>query len=172
MKIVLIGYMASGKSSVGKKLSKILKLPFYDLDDYIAEKENLSIPNIFKIKGEVYFRKIETTFLGDLLHSTDDFILAVGGGTPCYGSNMKLINKYSKSIYLKSSFKNTYNKLSKPKVKNKRPLIATIANENLEEFIAKHLFERSPFYEQAQHSISIDGKTVREIANEINLSIL
>ncbi|MCB0811406.1 MAG: shikimate kinase, partial [Flavobacteriales bacterium] len=63
MKVVLMGYMGSGKTSVGKKLSKVLKIPFLDLDDYISKKEELTIPEVFKQKGEIYFRKKETQYL-------------------------------------------------------------------------------------------------------------
>lgn len=168
MVLVLIGYMASGKSSIGKKLAKKINYKFVDLDDYIAKKEVISIPEIFKKKGEIYFRKKETEALNELLHQNKDFILAVGGGTPCYGKNMKIINTNAKSIYLKGTINTIYKKLSKPKNKQKRPLISTVADEDLKEFIAKHLFERAPYYEQADFTIIIDNKTKTEIVEEIN----
>jgi len=169
MKIILLGYMASGKTSIGKKLAKQLNLSFIDLDDYISQQENLSVTAIFKEKGEIYFRKKETYFLEELLKSTKSFVLALGGGTPCYGDNLKIINLHSNSFYLKRSLESTYDKLSKLKNKHKRPLITSISNADLKEFIAKHLFERAPFYEQAAHVISVDGKTKKEIAKEIAL---
>jgi len=159
--------MASGKSSIGKKLTKKLNLSFLDLDDHIAEKEMISVPEIFKKKGEVYFRKKETEYLNDLLHQNKDFILAVGGGTPCYGNNMELINKNAKSIYLKASINTIYSKLSKTRNKQKRPLISTIANSDLKEFIAKHLFERTSYYEQADLTVVIDNKNKNEVVEEI-----
>ncbi len=171
MVIVMIGYMASGKSSIGKKLAKKINYKFVDLDDYIAKREVISIPEIFKKKGEIYFRKKETEALNELLHQNKDFILAVGGGTPCYGNNMELININAKSIYLKGSINTIYTKLSKPKNKHKRPLISNIADKGLKEFIAKHLFERTPFYEQADFTIVIDNKTKTEIVEEINLNM-
>ncbi|MDY7396608.1 shikimate kinase [Aureibaculum sp. 2210JD6-5] len=171
MKLVLLGYMASGKTTIGKILAKKLQIPFIDLDNYISEKENLSIPEIFKIKGEVYFRKKETQFLIELLKKDAEFILALGGGTPCYGNNMGIINKYANSFYLKSSLQNTYNLLSKEENKKVRPLISEIPNENLKEFIAKHLFERNQFYEQATDTILIDKKSMEDIADEIVLRV-
>ncbi len=168
MKIVLLGYMASGKSSIGMKLAKMLNVPFVDLDDLISEKEKLSIPDIFKTKGEIYFRKKEIEYLNDFLLQKDNFILAVGGGTPCYGNNMSIIINHSKSIYLKSSIQSIFNKLSNKKNKHKRPLISEIPNKDLKEFIAKHLFERSPFYEQADYTVSTDNKSIKEIALEIS----
>jgi len=168
MKIVLLGYMASGKSSIGKKLAKVLNVPFVDLDDLISENEKLSIQDIFKIKGEIYFRKKEMEYLKDILLQKDNFILAVGGGTPCYGSNMSVINNNSRSYYLKSSLESIYTKLSDKKNKHKRPLISEINDQDLKEFIAKHLFERSPFYEQAQYTVETDNKSKKEIAQEIS----
>jgi len=111
MKIVLLGYMASGKSSIGMKLANMLNVSFVDLDDLISEKEKLSIPAIFKTKGEIYFRKKEIDYLNEFLLQKDNFILAVGGGTPCYGNNMSIINNHSKSIYLKSSIQSIINGL-------------------------------------------------------------
>lgn len=171
MRLVLVGYMASGKSTIGKKLSKKLNIPFYDLDEYIVNNEKLKIKDIFKKKGEVYFRKKEAEYLDYFLKNNDNFILAVGGGTPCYGNNMSVINNNSKSIYLKTSIQSIYDKLSKEKNKHKRPLISTIANKDLREFIAKHLFERVPFYEQATFTVNTTAKTKKEIVNEISLNM-
>ncbi len=168
MIIVLIGYMTSGKSSIGKKLARKRHIPFVDLDDYIAQKEQLAIPDIFKTNGEIYFRKKETIYLNELLQRKDDFILALGGGTPCYGNNMNTIKLKAFSVYLKSSITTIYNKLSKQKNKKKRPLVATVKTTDLKEFIAKHLFERSPFYEQATITVTVDTKTKNEITEEIN----
>ncbi|HBK71652.1 MAG TPA: shikimate kinase [Flavobacteriaceae bacterium] len=172
MKVILLGYMASGKTSIGKKLAKRLNLTFIDLDDYISLQEKLSVTVIFKKKGEIYFRKKETHYLKELLESNQNFILALGGGTPCYGDNLKIINSYTTSFYLKRSLNDTYSKLSKFKNKNKRPLIASIANDDLKEFIAKHLFERAPFYEQATHTIIIEAKTKKEIVKEIGAIVI
>jgi len=167
MKIVLIGYMASGKTSIGKKLAKRMRLPFIDLDLYISENESMSVSDIFKIKGEIYFRKKETEYLEELMAKNIDFILAVGGGTPCYANNMAIINRDAQSIYLKYSLQTAYSKLSQEKNKKKRPLIANISNSDLKEFIAKHLFERAPFYEKATNTLVTDAKKKKEIVTEI-----
>jgi shikimate kinase len=98
MKIVLLGYMASGKSAVGKVLAEALHVQFVDLDSFIEEREQLSIAKIFETKGEIYFRKMESVHLQELLNSKEFFIISLGGGTPCYGKNMEFIKNKSSSF--------------------------------------------------------------------------
>lgn len=165
MKIVLLGYMASGKSAVGNILANKLAIQFIDLDNFIEENEQLSISEIFKIKGEIYFRKKEGEYLLELLNLKDDCIISLGGGTPCYGNNMEFIEKKSKSFYLNASINTIFERLKDETTK--RPLVATLGVENLKEYIAKHLFERTIFYERAHHTISVNEKNVFKIVNEI-----
>jgi len=168
MKVILLGYMASGKSTVGKKLAKKLFLPFIDLDDYIEKKEKKSISTLFKEKGEIYFRRIEHKYLKELLNAKEDFVLSLGGGTPCYAGNMELIKKSEAiAIYLKASIKTITGRLLS--AKRRRPLVANIDEDKIAEFVAKHLFERSEFYEQATYKVIIDDKTVDEIITEIRI---
>ncbi|WP_298777613.1 shikimate kinase [uncultured Polaribacter sp.] len=168
MKIVLLGYMASGKSSIGKLLAKKLNYQFIDLDDYIIEKEKMTISEIFKVKGEIYFRNIENKYLKEVILKGEKYILALGGGTPCYANNMEVINssKDSVSIYLQGSTSTMIKRLIKKK--SKRPLIASLGDDKIPEFVAKHLFERRPFYEQAKHTIKIDDVKKKEIAKKIS----
>tara|TARA_R110002050_G_C8927591_1_gene511816 strand:+ start:185 stop:706 length:522 start_codon:yes stop_codon:yes gene_type:complete len=168
MIVVLIGYMASGKSTLGKMLAKKLNYEFIDLDDYIEETEKMTVSDIFKTKGEIYFRKQESFYLQEMLNTKNNIILSVGGGTPCFGNNMELILNSDNvtSIYLKASIPLLVKKLIKKK--NKRPLIAHIESEEaLTEFIGKHLFERIPYYSQAEFTIITDGKTKRDIVEEL-----
>ena len=166
MKIVLLGYMASGKSSVGKLLSKKLSMKFLDLDDYIINKEGMSIAEIFEKKGEVYFRVIENKYLKEVLNTKDQFILALGGGTPCYANNMEEINKGDTvSIYLQGKTKTMIDRLIKKK--SKRPLIASLTDDKIPEFVAKHLFERRLYYELAKITVEIDAKSKKEVAKEL-----
>ncbi|MDP5158019.1 MAG: AAA family ATPase [Flaviramulus sp.] len=172
MIIVLIGYMASGKSSIGKILAKKLSCEFVDLDDFIENEEKASVTDIFKSKGEIYFRKQETRYLKQLLQAESNIILSVGGGTPCFGENMKLIleNENVKSIYLKASIPKLVKRLFDKK--SKRPLISHIeTKEALTEFVGKHLFERVYFYNQSEIQIITDKKSKNKIAKEI-ISIL
>lgn len=167
MRIVLLGYMASGKSSIGKKISKSLQTEFIDLDDYIIEKENRSIADVFAKKGEIYFRKIEHQYLKEILEQKTNFILSLGGGTPCYAGNMELIKKSNTtSIYLRGNVPTMVKRLIKKKVK--RPLIASLGDDKIPEFVAKHLFERRFFYEQANIIIKIDDKKKSKVAKELH----
>lgn len=165
MKIVLLGYMASGKSAVGNILATKLGVQFVDLDSFIEDNEQLSISDIFDIKGEIYFRKKEGEYLQELLNLKNDCIISLGGGTPCYGNNMEFIEKKAKSFYLNASINTIFERLKDET--SQRPLVATVGQANLKEYIAKHLFERNVFYERAQHIISVNEKSVFQIVAEI-----
>jgi len=156
--------MASGKSTISKLLAKKLQMDAIDLDDYIVEKEGLSIRDIFKTKGEIYFRVQENKYLLELLENKNSFVLALGGGTPCYANNMNLMVKMSNTIYLKANLNTLFDRLRNEK--ENRPMISLLNDEKLKEFIAKHLFERAPYYEQASHIISIDNQTVATLVEQ------
>jgi shikimate kinase len=164
-KIVLMGYMGSGKSTVAKLLSEQLNMDMIDLDDYIEKKERSAIPDLFKHKGEIYFRNKEHFYLKQLLDSEREMILSVGGGTPCYSGNIDLINAQAKSVYLRSSVQSLYKRLLKEK--DLRPLIARIPDSELKEFIDKHLSERTVYYEKAGIILQTDDKSPEKIVNEL-----
>lgn len=166
MKIILIGYMASGKSTIGKLISEDLCIPFYDLDCLIETNLNLKINEIFEQKGELFFRKKERETLIEFLNTTNDFVLALGGGTPCYYDNFELYQSSNiHSIYLKSSVPTLLSRLESQK--DSRPLVSRFNKDELQDFVAKHLFERSYFYHQVETVISIDDKIESEIVAEI-----
>ena len=165
MIISLIGYMGSGKSHVSKLLSSQLRLKLIDLDQHISFKTAMTIPEIFEKKGEIYFRKKEKEILEEILSSEKNAVLSVGGGTPVYYNNMETIIQNSESIYLRTSVNNLVDRVSKNK--EKRPLLARIPEQDLPEFIAKHLFERQIFYSQAKFTVSTDGKEVQNVTDEI-----
>ncbi|PWA06051.1 shikimate kinase [Flavobacterium laiguense] len=165
-KIILLGYMGCGKSTIANKLSGMIQIPYIDLDEYIEKKVNLTIKEIFETHGEIYFRKLEHTFFVELLNSPEKNIIGLGGGTPCYANNHELLNGDGvTSIYLKASIDTLFNRLVANK--SKRPLIADKSAAEMKEFIAKHLFDRSFYYNYAQHKVSVDDKTIEETVNDI-----
>ena len=165
-KIILLGYMGCGKSTIAQNLSKITNIPFLDLDNCIEKKTNLSIKEIFEKHGEIYFRKLEHEMFLELLQSSENSIIGLGGGTPCYANNHLLLQREDiTSIYLKASIETLYNRLVYNK--SKRPLIADMNEDEMKEFIAKHLFDRSFYYNHAQHKVVVDNKTVDETVEDI-----
>ena len=161
--------MGSGKTLVSKELSVLNNFKIFDLDTEISKQKNRSITEIFKEKGEIFFRKTEKEVLEKILSTEKNIILSLGGGTPCYYNNIDSINEKTISVFLKTNVKTLAQRLSSEK--DKRPLIQNISNEDLPEFIAKHLFERNPFYNQAKITINTDNLSAREIAEEILIQI-
>lgn len=165
-KVILVGYMGVGKSTIGELLSQKLATKFIDLDTEIEKKCDLKIDQIFKLKGEIYFRKIESQVFTNLVKNNQSLIISSGGGTPCYAQNHLLLNaKNTISIYLKASLPLVLERLNYDKMT--RPLIATLPQEDLKEFVAKHLFERSYFYNQATYTVIVDNKDTTIITEEI-----
>ena len=166
MKIVFVGYMGSGKTTIGKLLAKKLKISFLDLDEVIEERLEDSISNIFNGKGEIFFRKKEHEYLNDVLTQKNNFILSTGGGTPCYSGNMDTMLELADYVfYLKISIPGLVKRLILEK--EHRPLIKNIDDGDLPEFIGKHLFERNNFYLKANHIIECDNKDPEALVAEI-----
>jgi len=164
--------MGCGKSAIGKELARDLHMECLDLDDYIEIQEKKTISQLFEEKGEIYFRKKENEYLKEVLETYTNTIISLGGGTPCFAGNIELIKetKNANSVYLKTSLPELVNRLFVEK--EKRPLIAHIdTKENLNDFIRKHLFERSYYYNQAEYIIATDNKIVKEIASEIRKTL-
>lgn len=169
-KIVLLGYMGCGKSTIAKELSKKVGIPFIDLDEFIEKKVKMTIKSIFAEQGEIHFRKLEHECFVELLNLTDPVIIGLGGGTPCYANNHELLKREDiVSVYLKASIDTLVKRLSLNK--SNRPLIANKNDEEMKEFIATHLFERSYYYNQSQYSIAVDEQTIEQTVEGI-LAIL
>ena len=165
-KIILLGYMGCGKSTIAQTLSKIITIPFVDLDEYIEKKTNLSVTAIFEKHGEIYFRKVEHEVFLELLNSSETMIIGLGGGTPCYANNHELLKGENVvAIYLKASIETLFQRLSANK--SERPLIAHKNGNEMKEFIAMHLFERSFYYNQAQYKVNVDAKTIDQVVTDI-----
>lgn len=169
-KILILGYMGSGKSVIGKLVAERLQIPFYDLDDLIENRLQMSISEIFKQKGEIYFRKVEHELFNELIQNKATFVLSLGGGTPCYANNhLQFAGENTASIYLNASIETLYTRLFPERFK--RPLIANLKEDEFKEYIAKHLFDRSYFYNQASLRVLVNDKTPEEIVNEIVLKL-
>jgi shikimate kinase len=159
-RIYLMGFMGAGKSSLGKKLAKELQFDFYDLDDLIIEQEKQTIAEIFKNKGEPYFRKLET----QVLKGTIEFekaVIALGGGTPCRQENINWIRQHGYSIYLQLSVNHLTSRLLPRKAK--RPLIADLSDEEIRNFVVQKLSEREVFYAQADLRVWSSKSNLKEI---------
>jgi shikimate kinase len=166
-KLILIGYMGCGKSTISLELSKVLDIPVVDLDQIIEENHKMSVQKIFETKGELYFRKMEHQLFSELIQNDEAMIISTGGGTPCYFNNHLLLQNQSVfSIYLKGSINTLYDRLQKNDL-SKRPILSNLKDFEAKEFIAKHLFERSYFYFFASKVVEIDNKSVIQITNEI-----
>ncbi len=170
MKIVLVGYMGSGKSVVGKKLAEMMKIPFIDLDFFIEKNQKKSISEIFETDGVIRFRKLEHELFVSLLQNMDSFVLSLGGGTPCYANNHLLLQQENVfSIYLKTNIETLAERLKFEK--SGRPLIANLPDHEMIEFIGKHLFERSYFYDFSKFKLQTSNKSVVEICEEITFLV-
>lgn len=152
-RIILVGYMGSGKTTVGKALSKETGMMFYDLDWYIESRMRKSVSQIFAEKGEEGFRKIEYNMLHEVAEF-EDVIISCGGGTPCFFDNMDYLNQQGDVIYLKATPETLYKHLLMAKVE--RPLLKGKSSEELVAYITEHLKERAPFYEKARYTLDVN----------------
>jgi shikimate kinase len=147
MKIFLIGFMGCGKTHWGKLLSAKLSMPFFDLDEKIAEHEGKSIADIFKQHGEEYFRLLEKDILHLLSESHESFVMATGGGTPCFYNNIDYLKKQGTVVWINCSTDCLYQRLVKEK--SVRPLISNIPDDQLKTYIVKKYSGRKIYYQQA-----------------------
>ena len=162
--IFLFGYMGAGKTVIGKSLSKSIKYEFYDLDNFIELGEKKKVSEIFNDHNEVYFRNLENKYLRALSQKKEKKVISLGGGTPCFETNIEIIANTpdSLTIYLKASLSSLTKRLKDGKTK--RPIISHIKSDNdLKDFINKHLFERSFYYEKADIKISTDDLEINQI---------
>lgn len=165
-KIILVGYMGSGKTEIGKLVSKKTNIPFCDLDHLIENRLSKSINQIFSEFGEVFFRKKEHEVFTEKINSGESFVLSLGGGTPCYANNHLLLQSDGVvSVYLKASIATLVQRLKENR--SERPLLKDLTEEELTEYIAKHLFDRSYYYNQCKHIVIVDGKSPEQIVDEI-----
>ena len=164
-RVILIGYMGSGKTTVGKALSKETGMMFYDLDWYIESRMHKTVSQIFAEKGEEGFRKIEYNMLHEVAEF-EDVIISCGGGTPCFFDNMDYLNQQGEVVYLKASPETLYKHLLMAKIE--RPLLKDKSADELIAYITEHLKQREPFYEKARHMLDVN---VLDDYDKIKLSV-
>jgi shikimate kinase len=158
MNIYFVGFMGCGKSHYSKILSREVMMPAFDMDNIIEDLEGEDIYELFFEKGENYFREVEHRVVQDLIKINKGYLIACGGGTPCFYNNMELMNQRGATIYLKASKEYLYDRLKNSR--ETRPLIAMMNNIELLEFIDKTLQEREPFYKLATATIDIEKITL------------
>lgn len=162
-KIILLGFMGCGKSTIGRALAERLDYQFIDLDDEIEKVATITISKLFDVKGEAYFRKLESKTLKTTLSKKGKAVIALGGGTPCYNKNMELIKKLP-SFYIRCGVDVLAKRLEKEKTH--RPIIANKKQSELKSFIAKKLSHRRQFYRKATH-ILVGARAKAKIISRI-----
>ena len=151
-RIIIIGYMGAGKTTVGKALAKETGLQFYDLDWYIESRMHKTVPQIFQERGEEGFRTIERNMLHEVAEF-EDVVISCGGGTPCFFDNIDYMNGKGDTVYLKAQPEVLYKHLLMGKTE--RPLLKDKTPEELVSFIREQLDKRETYYTQARHTLDV-----------------
>ena len=152
-RIILIGYMGAGKTTVGKALAKELHMPFYDLDWYIESRMHKTVKAIFDERGEAGFRKIEHNMLHEVAEF-EDIIISCGGGTPCFFDNIDYMNRQGETVYLKATPEVLYGHLKMGKTI--RPLLLNKTADEVQVFIREQLTQREPYYSKAKYVLDVN----------------
>ena len=152
-RIIIIGYMGAGKTTVGRALAAELGIEFYDLDWYIESRMRKTVKQLFDEVGEEGFRKIEH----NMLHEVAEFenvVISCGGGTPCFFDNMAYMNQQGDTVYLKANPGILYKHLKMGK--SVRPLLLNKTPEEVQVFITEQLADREPYYSRAKYTVNVN----------------
>ncbi len=160
-----MGMPGCGKSTFGSKLAKKLNFNFFDLDDFIEKKENKSIFSIFNDEGEIYFRKIETTYLNEIISQNLQAVISLGGGTPCFNNNLENINKNGISIYFEAPLKLLSDRIIA--AKQIRPMFKGLNQEEVIQKLNDLIEKRKLFYELATFKINVLELNIELIINQL-----
>lgn len=152
-RVFLVGFMGSGKSTIGKYIANDMKWEFIDMDNYFEKKHNCTIKEYFAKYGEDQFRVAENEVVKEL-STAENAVIATGGGAPCYYDNMNIMNSAGATIYINVEPEDLANRLSK--AKSKRPLLADKSDEELLDYIKSKLGEREEHYRKAK--MVVDGE--------------
>lgn len=166
----MTGMPASGKSTIGRLVARQLSLDFFDLDSIIVEKEGTPITEIFENHGESYFRILEQKCLKEFINEHQNFLLATGGGTPCFFDNMELMNKNGITIFLNVDIEDLYKKLSARGIQ-KRPLLKDKSDEHLLEELKLKFEERQEFYLKSKICLDQHLADITDRVNQVIFAI-
>ena len=163
-RVYIIGFMGSGKTTAGKKISAFLGWDFVDLDHMIEMREKKSVNEIFSLYGEDYFRELESTTLKNL-ETVRNTVISAGGGTPCYCDNMEFMLRTGTVVYLKMTPGQLVSRLEKGL--EKRPLLKEKDNKELLHYITNKLSERENYYEAANITVDSINLDIRSLCDKI-----
>jgi len=166
MKVFLLGLPGSGKTTLGRRLAATLQLPFIDLDKEIERTEGKLIREIFAEKKEDYFRQLESAELKKWCNKTDDFVMATGGGAPCFFDNIEVINRSGKSIFLDVPASEIVRRMSRGPIE-KRPLLAAGGKDGLKDSIEFLRTNRLSYYKQASITLAGIDISAQEMADAL-----
>lgn len=166
LKIVLVGLPGSGKSTFGKQLAAVQGFPFYDLDHQIENRFQMKIFEIFSQFGEGKFRDWETEVLQDFLERKESYVLASGGGCPCFNDNMDLINKSAVSVYLDVPLEEISIRLGLTK-SQERPMFSGLDRGEITLKLKSLLVERDFFYRQSKIKLSGEDFSAELLVSEL-----
>jgi shikimate kinase len=165
MKIFLIGFMGAGKSHWGRLLSQKLCITFFDLDEQVAESAGKSITEIFATEGEEHFRMQEKDVLHLITESHENFVMACGGGSPCYFNNIEYMQQAGSTVWINTSLEVLFQRLVKEK--DNRPLIKELSDEQLKAFISRKFADRKIYYEQADIKIDDEPADLEKLISKL-----
>lgn len=160
MRIFLVGYMGSGKSTFGSALADSLGIQWIDLDDEFESRYKIAIADFFVKYGESTFRELEHKLLSEISHRSD-IVVSTGGGAPCYFDNMKLMNQSGVTVYLSASPELLISRIENSA--RKRPVFQQMKGENFKENLTRHLESRKPFYSLATFTIDAANPDIEGI---------
>lgn len=163
-RIFIIGMPGSGKSTVGELLAVQMKLPFFDLDEVIVEQEGASVSSIFEVEGETYFRQVESKCLEDITNQNGSFVMATGGGSPCYHNGIDWMNTHGQTVFIDVLSETLIERISKQEV---RPLLKANPGERIKKLYEKRLktYQKARMHIEASH-LSVQ-KAVDRIIEEL-----
>lgn len=170
MTLYLVGYAGSGKSSLGKRLARRLRLRFVDTDKFVELSEGATVADIFHYGGEEYFRRTERNAVESLYSEGENMVVATGGGLPTWGDNMEWLNDHGLTIYLRRSPEQILSRMS-AYGREKRPMFRGKSDEELLAFMRAQMTEREKYYAKANISIDCtpisDDEAVEVIVKEL-----